>query len=77
MVFRFATVGTPVFQYVTISKVTRWPGRSSTMPALLDGAEMDKQLLAAALDESIALMRIEPLHNTVAHGTPLFMDASI
>jgi hypothetical protein len=40
---------------------------------------VDKHVLAATfgLDESIALLRVEPLHGTVVHGTPLFIDTSI
>ena len=43
-----------------------------------DGADMDKHVLTTALglDESIPLLRVEPLHGTVAHGS-LLVDMSI
>jgi hypothetical protein len=39
---------------------------------------MDEHVLTAALrlNEAIALLRVEPLHGTVVHGTPLFIDTS-
>src|SRR6201999_4367369 len=53
-------------------------GHALTFPQLaeagaLDGAEMDKHVLTAilGLDESIALLRVEPLHGTVVHESLL------
>jgi hypothetical protein len=40
----------------------------------LDGADVDEHVLAAifGLDESITLLRVEPLYGSVAHGALLF-----
>jgi hypothetical protein len=40
----------------------------------LDGADVDEHVLAATfgLDESITLLRVEPLNGSVAHGALLF-----
>jgi hypothetical protein len=49
-----------------------------TKTGALDGADMDKHVLATALglNESITLLRVEPLHGTVVHGS-LLIDMSI
>jgi hypothetical protein len=38
-----------------------------------DGADMDEHVLTTTLglDESISLLRVEPLHGTVVHGSLL------
>jgi hypothetical protein len=40
----------------------------------LDGADMNEHIFTAAfgLDKSITLLRVEPFHGSVAHGTLLF-----
>ena len=54
---------------VTISKETFWPSLSVRMPALLDRADVDENVLRAVgrLDESEALLRVEELHGTCRH----------
>src|SRR5262249_50172262 len=44
-----------------------------TQAGAFNGADMDEHILAAAfrLDESITLLRVEPFHCSVAHGTLL------
>ena len=53
-------------------------GNALTFPQLaeagaFDGADMDEHVLTTTLglDESIALLRVEPLHGTVVHGSLL------
>ncbi len=53
-------------------------GNALTFPQLaeagaFDGADMDKHVLTTTLglDESITLLRVEPLHGTVVHGSLL------
>jgi hypothetical protein len=58
-------------------------GNALTFPQLaeagaFDGADMDEHVLTTTLglDESISLLRVEPLHGTVVHGS-LLIDVSI
>jgi hypothetical protein len=49
-----------------------------TKAGAFDGADMDEHVLTTTLglDESIALLRVEPLHGTVVHGS-LLVDMPI